>query len=374
MPQPAATLRAEPDDQSAFLSIQSVTKRYPNGYVAVNDLHIDVPKGRLLGLLGPSGCGKTTTLRMIAGLIPITEGRLIVDGQDLSAAPPHRRDIGLVFQNYALFPHMTVGENVAFGLEMRGVPRSAIRARVDEALEMVRLSGYNNRKPREMSGGQQQRVSLARALVIRPRLLLLDEPLSNLDAKLRDEMRVEIREIQQRLGITSVFVTHDQVEALTMCDMVGVMNRGGLAQLGSPDDIYERPASLFVAEFVGRINKLPCEIEARDRVRVAGMSLRCDSRGLSAGRGVAALRPHRIHLTADRDLSLVNSATNAVKGLICHATYIGDIVQYDVQIADGQILKVEQHTQGSGLRHHQGDSVLCEWAPHDMLVFAEDAP
>ncbi|WP_220443739.1 ABC transporter ATP-binding protein [Paracoccus luteus] len=349
-----------------------MTKRYPNGFVAVDDLHIDVPKGSLLGLLGPSGCGKTTTLRMVAGLVPIEEGHLVVDGQELSAAPPHRRDIGLVFQNYALFPHMTVGENVAFGLEMRGVPRSEIRARVDEALEMVRLPGYRDRKPREMSGGQQQRVSLARALVIRPRLLLLDEPLSNLDAKLRDEMRVEIREIQQRLGITSVFVTHDQVEALTMCDVVGVMNKGRLAQLGSPDDIYERPASMFVAEFVGRINKLPCEIVAGDRVRLAGTVCRSAAHDLPEGRGIAAIRPHRIHLTAARDPNLVGNSTNAVKGIVRTVTYIGDIVQYDVEIAEGVLLKIEQHTQGSGLHHNTGDEVLCEWAPRDMLIFGRD--
>ncbi len=360
--------------QAGFLSVQGVTKRYPNGFVAVDDLHVDIPKGKLLGLLGPSGCGKTTTLRMIAGLVPIEQGRLLVDGQDLSAAPPHRRDIGLVFQNYALFPHMTVGENVAFGLEMRGVPKSEIRGRVDEALEMVRLPGYRDRKPRDMSGGQQQRVSLARALVIRPRLLLLDEPLSNLDAKLRDEMRVEIREIQQRLGITSVFVTHDQVEALTMCDVVGVMNKGRLAQLGSPDDIYERPASLFVAEFVGRINKLPCEVLAGDRVRLAGASHRADSHGLPVGRAVAALRPHRIHLTAARDPCLVSNVTNAMRGTVRNAIYIGDIVQYDVEVAEGTSLKIEQHTQGAGMRHAPGDAVLCEWAPHDMMIFpAEDA-
>lgn len=361
-----------PAGDSAFLSIQGVTKRYPNGFVAVDDLHIDVPKGNLLGLLGPSGCGKTTTLRMVAGLLPIEEGRLMVDGQELSSTLPHKRDIGLVFQNYALFPHMTVGENVAFGLEMRGVPRSEIRTRVDEALEMVRLPGYRDRKPREMSGGQQQRVSLARALVIRPRLLLLDEPLSNLDAKLRDEMRVEIREIQQRLGITSVFVTHDQVEALTMCDVVGVMHKGRLAQLGSPDDIYERPASMFVAEFVGRINKLPCEILSRDRVRLAGAVYRCEPHELPEGRGIAAIRPHRIQLTAARDPNLVSTLTNAARGLVRTVTYIGDIVQYDVEIAEGMLLKIEQHTQGSGLRHNPGDEVLCEWSPRDMLVFQQE--
>ena len=197
----------------SFLKLAGVTKSYGNGHLAVDHVDIDLPKGKLLGLLGPSGCGKTTTLRMIAGLLPITDGSIIVDGDDISKRLPHRRDIGLVFQNYALFPHMTVAENIAFGLEMRGISRRDAQGCVEEALEMVRLPGYGNRKPKEMSGGQQQRVALARALVIRPRILLLDEPLSNLDAKLRDEMRIEIREIQQRLQITTVFVTHDQVEA-----------------------------------------------------------------------------------------------------------------------------------------------------------------
>ena len=223
--------------EPAYLQLEGVTKRYAGHQAAVDALHLALPRGKLLGLLGPSGCGKTTTLRMIAGLLSVTSGHIRVGGDDISLKPPHQRDIGLVFQNYALFPHMSVAQNVAFGLEMRGMGKSDIQARVDEALEMVRLPGYGPRRPREMSGGQQQRVALARALVIRPRILLLDEPLSNLDAKLRDEMRLEIRDIQQRLGITTVFVTHDQVEALTMCDVVGVMAGGRLAQLGTPQDI-----------------------------------------------------------------------------------------------------------------------------------------
>ena len=220
--------------EPAYLLLDGVTKRYSGQQAAVDDLHLALPRGKLLGLLGPSGCGKTTTLRMIAGLLSVTSGHIRVSGDDISNKPPHQRDIGLVFQNYALFPHMSAAQNVAFGLEMRGVGKAEIQARVDEALEMVRLPGYGSRRPREMSGGQQQRVALARALVIRPRILLLDEPLSNLDAKLRDKMRLEIRDIQQRLGITTVFVTHDQVEALTMCDVVGVMAGGRLAQLGTP--------------------------------------------------------------------------------------------------------------------------------------------
>ena len=242
-------------DSKAHLRLDGLTKRYGDA-LAVASLDLAVPKGELVALLGPSGCGKTTTLRMVAGLITPSAGRIVVGGNDITAMPPYRRDMGLVFQSYALFPHMTVAKNVAFGLEMRNVPQSEISARVKEALAMVRLEALAERKPRELSGGQQQRVALARALVIRPSILLLDEPLSNLDAKLRDEMRNEIRDIQQSLGITAVFVTHDQVEALSMCDKVVVMKGGKLEQIGTPVEVYEHPASPFVASFVGRTNRL----------------------------------------------------------------------------------------------------------------------
>ena len=354
----------------SFLKLAGVTKSYGNGHLAVDHVDIDLPKGKLLGLLGPSGCGKTTTLRMIAGLLPITDGSIIVDGDDISKRLPHRRDIGLVFQNYALFPHMTVAENIAFGLEMRGISRRDAQGRVEEALEMVRLPGYGNRKPKEMSGGQQQRVALARALVIRPRILLLDEPLSNLDAKLRDEMRIEIREIQQRLQITTVFVTHDQVEALTMCDVVGVMHKGRLAQLGTPEDIYERPESLFVAEFVGRANVVACQIEGKDRVRLGSSTFICDTKGATSGSAKAAIRPHRVQLTPDRDRSLVSVATNSSAGRVERVTYIGDVVQYDVDIGCS-VLKVEIHTASAGHGFAVGDRLLCEWKPQDMQMFGD---
>jgi putative spermidine/putrescine transport system ATP-binding protein len=351
-----------------FLKLEGITKSYRNQLTIVDDLWLDLPYGKLLGLLGPSGCGKTTTLRMIAGLLPMTSGRIYVDGDDISHTPAHKRDIGIVFQNYALFPHMTVAENVAFGLDMRRIGKQKSRERVAEALEMVRLQGYGDRKPKQMSGGQQQRVALARALVIRPRILLLDEPLSNLDAKLRDEMRVEIREIQRRLSITTVFVTHDQVEALTMCDVVGVMASGKLAQLGAPEEIYERPRSLFVAEFVGRANVLPCVLVARNQVRLGEAVYGCTSNMIREGAAKLAIRPHRISLTPHRDRSLISMTTNSAPGRVERVTYVGDIVQYDIDIG-GPTLRVEIPTASGGHGYQLGDRLLCEWKPEDTLVF-----
>src|SRR5689334_3463235 len=255
------------------LVLQRLEKRYGDTTV-VAALDLAVKRGEFIALLGPSGCGKTTTLRMTAGLVPASGGRIMIGGDDVTRLPPYRRDIGLVFQNYALFPHMTVAQNIAFGLEMRGVAKSEIAQRVGEALALGRLEAYGARRPRELSGGQQQRVALARALVIRPSLLLLDEPLSNLDAKLREEMRVEIRDIQRRLGITTVFVTHDQVEALSMCDRVAVMGGGRLIQFGTPFEIYERPRHPFIADFVGRTNKIAGTVADTGVVTVGPLTLR----------------------------------------------------------------------------------------------------
>ena len=276
----------------AFLSLRGLTKSY-GGFTAVDDFALDVPKGELVAFLGPSGCGKTTSLRMIAGLVPATAGRIVVGGQDLTQVPTHRRDMGLVFQSYALFPHMSVARNVAFGLEMRRVAGDEIARRVKEAIALVHLTGKEEHRPAQLSGGQQQRVALARALVVRPSILLLDEPLSNLDAKLRDEMRNEIRDIQKRLGITAIFVTHDQVEALTMCDKVVVMNQGRLEQVGTPVDLYETPKTSFVAGFVGRSNKL--RATAKDGVaEFAGT--RIAAPGGLAGPVEVMIRPHRVRL------------------------------------------------------------------------------
>ena len=239
----------------ARVAIENLSKRYGENFV-VKDLSIDIPQGEFLVLLGPSGCGKTTTLRMIAGFVEPSSGRITLGGRDVTTLPPWKRNTGLVFQSYALFPHLSVQQNVAFGLEMRRMPAEKMRAQVAEALRLVRLEGFGERLPRQLSGGQQQRVALARALAFRPDVLLLDEPLSNLDAKLREEVRVEIRELQQKLGLTTVMVTHDQDEALSMADRLVVMAHGEVRQIGTQRDLYERPAGRFVAGFVGRSNFL----------------------------------------------------------------------------------------------------------------------
>src|SRR5947209_6582193 len=253
----------------ARLQLPGLTKTYGD-FHAVAGVDLDIRQGELVVLLGPSGCGKTTTLRMIAGFIPPTAGAIRLGGNDITRQPPWKRNTGLVFQSYALFPHLSVVDNVAFGLRMRKLPQSEIAVKLTEALRLVRLEGLADRLPRELSGGQQQRVALARALVIEPEILLLDEPLSNLDAKLRHEVRVEIRELQKELGLTTVMVTHDQEEALTMADRLVVMNEGIVHQVGSQRDLYERPADRFVAGFVGRTTFLTGTVEGPGRFRTDG--------------------------------------------------------------------------------------------------------
>ncbi len=353
-----------PSQDKAFLVLHRLRKAYDDT-LAVDDLTLEIAKGELVAFLGPSGCGKTTSLRMLAGLTPASAGRIVVEGRDLTHVPPYQRDMGMVFQSYALFPHMNVARNVAFGLEMRKVPRGEIAQRVVEAIALVRLTGREQRRPSELSGGQQQRVALARALVIRPSILLFDEPLSNLDAKLRDEMRTEIREIQQRLGITSIFVTHDQVEALTMCDRIAVMHQGRLEQLGTPEDLYERPATAFVASFVGRTNRLK-GIARGDTVETGGLSLR--TCGTHQGDVVVMMRPHRIVLGEAGCVSADGRAVNRMTGCVIRTVYAGDVVQSDVRVADS-IIAVEQSNRGSGELPAVGATVTLSFLARDTLVY-----
>jgi putative spermidine/putrescine transport system ATP-binding protein len=357
-----------PDAAEGFLSIRGLTKRYGE-FTAVEGLDLEVPKGELVAFLGPSGCGKTTSLRMIAGLVPATSGRIVVGGKDLTDTPPYRRDMGLVFQSYALFTHMSVAKNVAFGLEMRKVTKDEIARRVKEAIALVHLTGKEDDRPAQLSGGQQQRVALARALVVRPSILLLDEPLSNLDAKLRDEMRNEIRDIQKRLGITAIFVTHDQVEALTMCDKVVVMNQGRLEQAGTPIELYEAPKTAFVASFVGRTNRVRA-IAKDGLVEFAGQRIWAPA-GLS-GPVEVMIRPHRIALVADASAGGGDPARHSVAGTIARAIFAGDILQYDVDVA-GEIFAVELATRGGETVLEPGRAVTLSWRAQDVFVYGASA-
>jgi len=317
----------------SHLVLEALTRRFPGtARPAVDGISLALPQGSLLALLGPSGCGKTTTLRMVAGLEPPDGGRIIVGGRDITGLPPHRRNMGVVFQSYALFPHLSAAANIGFGLEMRGVPRAERTARVAEALALVGLTELAGRKPGKLSGGQQQRVALARALAPRPDLLLLDEPLSALDAKLREEVRDEIRALQQRLGATAVFVTHDQTEALAMADLVAVMNEGRIEQLDTPETIFERPATRFVATFVGRAGRLPAMIAGPGLLRAGAATLMAET-GRMAGRVEAFLRPHHLQPLAEG-----MQAQNMLDGRVLRRTYTGEVVTLELETPAGRLI------------------------------------
>jgi len=347
----------------AQLDITGLAKRYGDFY-AVRDVSLGIRDGEFLVLLGPSGCGKTTTLRMVAGFIEPTAGHVKLGGSDVTLLPPWKRNAGMVFQSYALFPHLSVAQNVAFGLEMRKLARADIERRVEETLALVRLKGYGARLPRQLSGGQQQRVALARALAIRPDVLLLDEPLSNLDAKLRQEVRVEIRELQRQLGLTTVMVTHDQEEALTMADRLVVMNEGSVRQVGSQRDLYERPADRFVAGFVGRSTFLEGKVEAPGRFRTeGGLAIACA--GGQAGRAALSLRPERLEIAAARQAGLDNS----LRGTVEFVSYLGALIDIHVRLSPGDRLVVQVANRDSGFAPEVGQSVHVGWPASAGQVF-----
>jgi iron(III) transport system ATP-binding protein len=293
--------------------------------VAVRDVDLEIGAGKLVTLLGPSGCGKTTLLRMIAGFEEPTSGDIFFGERRMNEVPPNRRDTAMVFQSYAVFPHLDVFENVAFGLRLRHLPKAEIGERVGRVLDQTGLSGYARRAPNQLSGGQQQRVALARSIVMEPRVLLCDEPLSNLDAKLREQMRVEIRELQQRVGITSIYVTHDQVEAMSISDEIVVMNAGVVEQFGTPDRIYARPASRFVADFVGKANFVEARVAGRGEIDMAGTRLAVpDMPDLADGAAVTALiRPEAIRLSKDG---------GSFRGRVRRVMFLGNIAEYLVEI------------------------------------------
>lgn len=331
-----------------------LTKRFGHNRPAVDRLSLDVPRDAILALLGPSGCGETTTLRLIAGLERADEGRVLLGERDLTPLPPERRDIGVVFQSYALFPHLTAAGNVAFGLEARRIPHDERNRRVAEALAMVGLSELARRKPRQLSGGQQQRVALARALAIRPELLLLDEPLSALDAQLREGVREEIRTLQRRLGTTAVFVTHDQAEALALADLVAVMNEGRLEQCGTPEELFERPATPFVAGFVGRSSRFDALVEAPGRVRVGDVTLAAAATP-RPGPAQIFVRPHRVRIAAE-----------GLPGRVLSRAYEGATATLQVELSFGKILAEVP----AGLAVRAGDVVRISIPPEALTVFA----
>jgi len=350
------------------LKVTSVTKQY-DAFRAVDDCNLTIQSGEFLTLLGPSGSGKTTLLRMIAGFSAPSSGRLELDGVDITAIPPYRRDIGLVFQNYALFPHMSAAENIAFPLKMRGIKGHQRREMVDEALSLVKLEGFGHRKPRQMSGGQQQRVALARALVFRPRILLMDEPLGALDKRLREGLQVELRRLHRELGITIIFVTHDQEEALALSDRIAILRAGRIEQLGTGSELYESPASLFVADFMGESNVFEGRLERQDGSFLLvgdGFTLHVPSVAedinSSGGQASLVVRPERLTL---REASQPKTADlNTVRATLVDSLYLGSSVRHEVRMDDGRLLTV----RGVGaVSARPGDQVYVEW-PRDGAV------
>ena len=332
----------------SYLVLNNLTKRYGTT-AAVDGLNLEISQGEFISLLGPSGCGKTTTLQMIAGFIEPTAGNIVLNGRDLNNVPANKRGLGIVFQNYALFPHMTAAQNVAFGLEARKLPSAEIRKKVHEALELVDLSGLAERRPGQLSGGQQQRVAIARTLAIEPQVLLLDEPLSNLDAKLRTQTRHELVELQKRLGLTTIFVTHDQEEALTTCHRIAVMDQGVIQQVGSPMDLFDFPVNRFVAQFVGSVNLFS------GRFQTDGDHLRFNSPTLGEvvlpqglEQQVAAMdlafRPHAVRFASDAQSDLDGHL--ALKGEIVSAEFLGDAFRYDVRVGQAIVRADIPHSRG----------------------------
>ncbi|KZD06365.1 MULTISPECIES: ABC transporter ATP-binding protein [Thalassospira] len=325
----------------------NVTKTYGHGAVtAIDNVSFTIHPGELVTLLGPSGCGKTTTLRMIAGLEHATTGKILIGGKDVTQLPATDRDVSMVFQSYALFPHMTVAENVAYGLSVTGVAKAEAREKAEEGLNLVGLGGYGSRLPSELSGGQQQRVAVARALVLEPEVLLLDEPLSNLDAKLRRHVRTEIRDLQQKLGLTAVYVTHDQEEALAVSDRIIVMNRAVIAQQGTPRELYEQPQSEFIADFIGDANLVDGEIISIDgnhaRVDIGGAHCNLRHRGQAKGPVRVAVRPDAVQLTGLAAIAGdAHVIETSLKGHITHAAYLGSQMQYSVETPIGELFVID---------------------------------
>ena len=352
------TVTGEPQDANVAVRLEALTRMYGD-VTAVAGIDLEIRQGEFFSLLGPSGSGKTTTLRMIAGFELPTSGRVLLDGRDVSRLPPYERDVNTVFQDYALFPHMSVADNVAYGLMIRKVPRGERRQRVVEALRMVRLEGYEDRKPGQLSGGQRQRVALARALVNRPSVLLLDEPLGALDLKLREEMQIELKTIQQEVGITFVYVTHDQDEALAMSDRMAIFDHGLIEQVGPPAEVYESPATAFVAGFVGTSNLL------------SGAT----AEAILGATGVFTVRPEKIQL--DEPGAMVPEGSASATGRVHDVVYLGSDTRYHVQLdAGGSLVVIKQNvaTSSSEVLAQKGRPVRLIWERRHALPLHEGSP
>ncbi len=341
--------------------INNAVKKYGD-FVALKGVSLNIKEGEFFTLLGPSGCGKTTLLRMIAGFNSIEGGEFYFGDRLINAVPAHKRDIGMVFQNYAIFPHLTVEENVAYGLKARHVPKAQIEPRVKEALELVQIAHLAKRKPNELSGGQQQRVALARAFVIEPSVLLMDEPLSNLDAKLRVQMRTVIKKLQRKLGITTIYVTHDQEEALAISDRIAVMKDGVIMQCGTPTEIYAKPQNPFVAGFIGVSNFLDCTANPGGVIDIKGeLQVKVPVQSDYTGPAKLSARPEQLFFSKD-----------GMPGTVQFYTFLGDFIEYEVQLDDGQNLIVNEYTKDTNEVHEAGEKVFLNFDPARISVYRAD--
>jgi spermidine/putrescine transport system ATP-binding protein len=336
--------------------------------VAVDGIDLHIPAGEFFSLLGPSGCGKTTTLRLIAGFEQPSGGRILLDGRDMARTPPHHRNVNTVFQSYALFPFLTVFDNVAFGLRYQHVSKTERASKVRQALSLVQLEGFEKRRPSQLSGGQQQRVALARALVLNPSVLLLDEPLGALDAKLRKALQVELKALQETVGITFLYVTHDQEEALTMSDRLAVMSNGRIQQVGSPAEVYEEPSTAYVADFLGVSNLMSALGEGEGRVRLGDFRFTA-ARGDRGARGPIRLviRPERVHLE-DHGAS----GDNRIPGMVERVLYVGSVIQVLVHLAHGETVQAAMQNRGGDLPWQQGTAVSVHLPPDALLVLVDE--
>ncbi|CUX31783.1 MULTISPECIES: ABC transporter ATP-binding protein [Rhizobium/Agrobacterium group] len=364
-------------DAVPFIRFENVTKRFGD-FVAVNNLTLDIYEREFFSLLGPSGCGKTTLMRMLAGFEEPTEGRILLQGKDISGVPPYKRPTNMMFQSYALFPHMSVEKNIAFGLEQDGLPKAEIASRVEEMLRLVKLSEFAKRKPSQLSGGQRQRVALARSLAKRPKVLLLDEPLGALDKKLREETQFELMDIQTNLGLTFLIVTHDQEEAMTVSDRIAVMDKGNVVQVATPAEIYEAPNSRYVADFIGDINIFDANVvaNASDIGKPGLVTLDCEGLKVAVEQECAAatgsqvafaIRPEKVRISLDQP---ADSSVNSAYGEVWDIGYLGDFSVFIVKLADGRVIRAAQANVSRLVDRPItfGDMVWLNWKPDSGLV------